>query len=182
GSDRAVGAGAGASRGPSPNECLARVAGERWPVIRGNGEFQLVDFGTDRADPGWTRPGPPTLVAWGHARTDPAWRRLVACWPDQLCLRFGDSPALRIVHGSPRSALEARPGGAPDAMLVERLGGAPEQAVVCAHTHEQVDRRVDRWRLLNPGAVGAPWDGDARAQYMLLDGRPDGWTPTHRRV
>jgi predicted phosphodiesterase len=182
GVEQIVVAGDVASRGPFPNECLAMVAAERWPVIRGNGELQLVDFGTDRADPGWTRPGPPTLVAWWHARTDATWRRVVACWPDQLCLRFGDAPALRIVHGSPRSAFEALPGQGPEAMLVERLGDVPEQTVVCAHTHEQVDRQVDRWRLLNPGAVGAPWDGDGRAQYMLLDGRTDGWTPTHRRV
>jgi hypothetical protein len=158
------------------------VVAERWSVIRGNGEYQLIDFGTDRGDPGWTRLGPPTLVAWGHARTDAVWRRMVAYWPDQLCLRFADAPALRVLHGSPRSAFEALPGQAPDEMLVERLDGVPEETVVCRHTHEQGDRRVSRWRLLNPGAVGLPLDGDVRAQYMLLDGGPGGWTPTHRRV
>jgi predicted phosphodiesterase len=182
GVDQIVVAGDVASRGPFPDECLGRVTAERWPVIRGNGEYQLIDFGTDRADPAWTRSGQTTIVDWGNARTDPSWRRLVACWPDQLCLRFPDAPPLRVVHGSPRSAFEALPGEGPEEMLVERLGGVPEGTVVCGHTHEQVDRRVDRWRLLNPGAVGLPLDGDVRAQYMLLDGGPDGWTPSHRRA
>jgi predicted phosphodiesterase len=180
--DQVVVAGDVAGRGPFPNECFAVVAAEHWPVIRGNGEYQLIDFGTPRGDPSWSRPGPPTLVAWSHALTDPCWRTAVACWPDQLCLRFGDAPALRVVHGSPRSAFEGLPGDGTEELLSERLAGVEEETVVCAHLHEQVDRQVGRWHLLNPGAVGGPMDGDVRAQYALLEGRPDGWTIAHRRV
>jgi predicted phosphodiesterase len=180
--DQVIVAGDVASRGPFPNECFALVWGERWPVLRGNGEYQLLDFGTPRGDPAWSRPGPPTLVAWGHARTDPHWRRVVGYWPDQLAPRLADAPPLRIVHGSPRSAYEALPGDGPEELLVERLAGVAEETVVCAHTHEQVDRRVDRWHLANPGSVGMPMDGDVRAQYMLLDAAADGWTVSHRRV
>ena len=39
------------------------------------------------------------------------------------------------------------------------------------------------WRLaLNPGSVGAPVNGDARAQYALLTWRDGGWEVEHRAV
>ena len=37
-------------------------------------------------------------------------------------------------------------------------------------------------QLFNPGSVGMPYNGDPRAQYLLLDGDGDGWQPTFRQV
>ena len=171
-----------ANYGPFSNELFALAAGEGWPRIRGNGEYYLTEFGTPRADPGWTRPGPPTLAAWFHAHVDERWRRDVASWPDTLTLRYPDGPPLRVVHGSPRSVYEGMHAHHSDADLIERAGGAPEKTIVLAHTHEQLDRRVGGWHLLNPGSVGNPLDGDHRAQYMLVDAAADDWRPTFRRV
>jgi len=58
----------------------------------------------------------------------------------------------------------------------------PETTVVAAHTHLLMERRVGRWRILNPGSVGGPADGDLAASYMLLEGNEAGWRPTFRRV
>src|SRR6476469_5659262 len=112
-----------ANYGPFSDGCFALAWAERWPVIRGNGEFYLTDFGTPRGDPSWLRPGPTiTLAAWFHRHTDPRWRDWVAAWPDTLCLRFGDAPPLRVAHGSPRSAYEGMHSWQPDAELLEKLG------------------------------------------------------------
>ncbi|MEZ4582429.1 MAG: hypothetical protein R3A10_12470 [Caldilineaceae bacterium] len=58
--------------------------------------------------------------------------------------------------------------------------------IVAAHTHRPLDRDLGRWRVFNGGAVGLPYNGDPRAQYLLLDlvATPDGptWTPCFRQV
>jgi predicted phosphodiesterase len=47
------------------------------------------------------------------------------------------------------------------------------------HADEQLDLATGEW-LLNPGSVGQPRDGDARAAWMLLD--LDGMTATYQRT
>ncbi len=44
--------------------------------------------------------------------------------------------------------------------------------IVCGHTHIQFDRKVGERRVVNPGSVGLPFDGDRTAAYGLL--APDG--------
>jgi predicted phosphodiesterase len=68
-------------------------------------------------------------------------------------------------HASPRSDMES--------FLPERvegeeqlLEGVEAPRVVFGHTHLQ----FERGRLLNPGSVGMPWDGDHRAAYAVIDG------------
>jgi predicted phosphodiesterase len=52
----------------------------------------------------------------------------------------------------------------------ELLAGVSERRVVFGHTHLQFRRTGrDGIELVNPGSVGAPWDGDHRAAYALLD-------------
>jgi predicted phosphodiesterase len=182
GAEQVVVAGDLANYGPFSNELFAWADAERWPVIRGNGELYLTDLGTPRGDPGWTRPGPPTLAAWFHARVEDRWRRAVAAWPDTLCLRFPDGPPLRVVHGSPRSPYEGMHGRYSDAELLERLANPAERTIVFGHTHEVVDRHVQGLHLVNPGSAGNSCDGDARAQYALIEATDDGWRATPRRV
>lgn len=37
----------------------------------------------------------------------------------------------------------------------------------CGHTHRAFDRDLGEWRVVNPGSVGFPFDGDTRAAYAL---------------
>jgi diadenosine tetraphosphatase ApaH/serine/threonine PP2A family protein phosphatase len=46
--------------------------------------------------------------------------------------------------------------------------GWEQQALALCEEGTQVDLARERW-LLNPGSVGQPRDGDARAAYLLLD-------------
>jgi len=41
--------------------------------------------------------------------------------------------------------------------------------VVAGHTHIPMDRKIDDVRVVNPGSVGQPRDGDNRASYALLN-------------
>ena len=40
--------------------------------------------------------------------------------------------------------------------------------VVCGHTHQQFDRSIDGWRVINAGSVGVPYEGEAGAYWALL--------------
>ena len=74
----------------------------------------------------------------------------------------------RYCHASPASDLSSflpEPGDDDE----EMLAGASEPRVVFGHTHLQFQRSGPGGvELLNPGSVGLPLDGDARAAYALV--------------
>jgi diadenosine tetraphosphatase ApaH/serine/threonine PP2A family protein phosphatase len=74
----------------------------------------------------------------------------------------------RYCHASPVSDMRSflpEPGDDDE----EMLAGASEQRVVFGHTHLQFRRSGPGGvELLNPGSVGLPLDGDARAAYALV--------------
>lgn len=76
-------------------------------------------------------------------------------------------------HGSPGSDMESF-GARAEPRDRELLAPAPGDArlVVFGHTHVQFERAADGGgpRLVNPGSVGLPLDGDPRAAYALLGG------------
>jgi predicted phosphodiesterase len=69
-------------------------------------------------------------------------------------------------HASPRSDLETF---GPEAASSdgELLSGTHQSIVVFGHSHLQFDRSGAGRRLVNPGSVGMPFDGDRRAAYAL---------------
>ncbi len=83
-----------------------------------------------------------------------------------------------IVHGSPISDVRSF-GPEPAKEDVELLGGCTAALLFFGHTHVAFARTHGTTRLVNPGSVGIPLDGDHRASYALL--HPDGEVE-HRRV
>lgn len=86
---------------------------------------------------------------------------------------------VRFSHGSPLSDLESF---APEASDDDErlLDGRTEPLQVFGHTHLPFERQGPGGiRLVNPGSVGMPLDGDRRASWAILhdDGRVE-----HRRV
>ena len=73
-------------------------------------------------------------------------------------------------HGSPRSVDEVVTMLTPDDVLREMLSGVEEKIIVIGHTHTQFDRRVDGYRIVNAGSVGAAWEVDTAAYWALVDG------------
>jgi hypothetical protein len=69
-----------------------------------------------------------------------------------------------------------------DAELLDAAGGAAEPVIIGAHTHRTYEHRVgDRW-FLNCGAVGAPFNGDPGAQYLVMTGENGAWSAEFRSV
>jgi diadenosine tetraphosphatase ApaH/serine/threonine PP2A family protein phosphatase len=90
-----------------------------------------------------------------------------------------DEGRVRFTHASPISDLRSfapEPSDEDD----ELLGGHREPLQVFGHTHLAFEREGPAGlRLVNPGSVGMPMDGDQRASWAILhdDGRVE-----HRRV
>lgn len=76
-----------------------------------------------------------------------------------------------FVHASPLTDCDTF-GSEPAAEDARRLAGVGDRTVVFGHSHVQFPARdgPNATRLLNPGSVGQPLDGDPRAAYALLDG------------
>ena len=91
-------------------------------------------------------------------------RDFVATFPEQLVI--GD---VLYRHGSPRSVDELVTVLTPDEVLREMLAGIKQLTIVIGHTHTQFDRRVDGYRIVNSGSVGAAWESEPGAYWALLE-------------
>jgi putative phosphoesterase len=81
-----------------------------------------------------------------------------------------DGAKIAMAHGSPRDPLNEYiyPDTAEFILrsLVEDSGGT---VLLLGHTHVPFVRKFDSMLLGNPGGVGQPRDGDARASYAILE-------------
>lgn len=92
---------------------------------------------------------------------------------------LSDEGRVRFTHASPLSDVRSF-APEPGAEDEELLAGHREPLQVFGHTHVPFERTgPDGVRLVNPGSVGMPLDGDRRASWAVLhdDGRIE-----HRRV
>lgn len=168
--------------GPFSRQVVAHAVEHNWVVVRGNNELALLDYDTPRAPEHWQDLTQFAMLGWLDRQFDDDLKDTIATWPDTLQLRFRNAPPIRLVHGSPRSSLESIYPTATDEEIEELLAGTDEGVVVAGHTHLPMDRTVGNWRILNPGSVGMPLDGDSKASYLLLESDRGEWHPTFRRV
>lgn len=166
--------------GPFSVQVMERIFDSRWTVIRGNHELYMLDYNTSRAGEHWRHFVAPR---WLNHHISKSWRYVIAGLPDELQLRYADAPLVRLIHASPGTHWKGiYPTSTTEEQVAEMLASVEENTVIAGHTHLPMERRVGRWHILNPGSVGVPLNGDPRAEYMLLDGDTNGWTPTFRCV
>ncbi len=135
--------------GPFPVETLALVRSLDAYSILGNGDRPF-------------RGGPEAAWVWDqHSEEEIGW---LGALPEQLVL--GDT---LFVHATPRSIEEVVTPMTPDERLAEILDGVEQSVVVGGHTHMQQDRRVGRWRFVNAGSVGMPYEERPGAYWAIVD-------------
>jgi predicted phosphodiesterase len=149
-----------AAFGPWPRETAERL--EALPAavrIRGNGERWL------REEPEAPEEARPFLTA--------ALAAALAAVGPELVARLYELPEraeldeILVCHGSPLSDIESF---APESQPGEdhMLDGEAERTILFGHSHLQFRRAGPNGTLLiNPGSVGMPLDGDARAAWAL---------------
>jgi predicted phosphodiesterase len=161
--------------GPRPNRCCALVAERADVCLIGNhdlgvlGRLDLGEFSHDAAASArWTasvleeKPRAYLESLRSHASRagvglfhasprDPVWEYVLAAEVALASLAAVEEPLVLVGHSHVALCFRLEPrlfGLAPDGTELDLAGG--------------------RW-LLNPGAVGQPRDGDARAAYLLID-------------
>ncbi|MDQ3459889.1 MAG: metallophosphoesterase [Deinococcota bacterium] len=92
------------------------------------------------------------------------------------------APTLLISHGSPRHYREGYGKFLSDADIAEIVQNHPADILIGSHTHRAMVRRWADYRVLNTGAVGAPFNGDPRAQYLLMTLSGGDWQADFRAV
>jgi predicted phosphodiesterase len=163
--------------GPQPNRCTTETSERSAICLAGNhdlgaiGKLELTDFSPDAA----------TTARWTtDVLEDDCRRYLESLEPT------GERQGMQMYHGSPRDPVWEYVLSEPAARAALEI--ATSDIVLVGHSHipialrlldgtiagglakggSDLDLDTGRW-LLNPGSVGQPRDGDARAAYLLLD-------------
>ena len=163
--------------GPRPNECCALVRARAAICLAGNhdlavrGTIDLAEFSGDAgAAAAWTRTvlndgsqqfldaleprGKVHGVALFHGSArDPVWEYVISDESAAATFALTDEPIVLVGHSHAALEVSLR-----DALL--------EGGLAPGGTELELDGAR---RLLNPGSVGQPRDGDPRAAYLLLD-------------
>lgn len=165
-----------------PAETLDYLAARGWPMLTGNHDDAVAQLATPRMEGRYADRVYYANLWWTRARLRPAHLALIESLPRELRLAFDDAPSVRLLHGLPDNFFAGFRPDSPDSWITEQLRLIPEPTVADGHTHFPMERRVGRWQVINTGSAGAPFDGDPRPSYALLDGRAAGWRVTIRRV
>lgn len=138
--------------GPRPAECLRRLRAAGAVFLRGNCERQLIERAT-------------AVDAWCSERLTEEERAFVAGLP-----LTQQVDGILFCHATPRSDSEVVTRVSPEERVREAFGGAGASLVVCGHTHQQYDRRVDGVRIVNAGSVGLAYEAEPGARWALVGG------------
>jgi putative phosphoesterase len=152
--------------GPDPATCVQWVMDRRCETVRGNhdhGVAHCVDVAGEtgfRYLTGVTRP-----LQWQKLNAEQ--RKYLAKLPVTKRLEV-DGVRYLLVHGTPRDPLDEYL--RKDAGAWETVVKDLEADVVCVgHSHMQFELMAGKTRILNPGSVGLPRDGDTRAAYAIIE-------------
>lgn len=143
--------------GPLPVETLELVRAIGFPArfVRGNADRML---GTESSERG----------LWLAEQHGPGGIEQVNAFDPYVVVDVDGLGPTRFVHGSPRSDEECVTPVTPAERVREFMQDIPERVVVTAHVHVSYDRSVDGVRLVGPGSVGRPYEGERGARWALL--------------
>jgi predicted phosphodiesterase len=159
--------------GAMPSETLDRLRGlERAHFLRGNADRTVVEMKQGERPEGL----PDDVVdalAWTAERLSDEQINFLAGLPQTITLDVDGLGGVCFCHATPRDDNELFTERTPEETVAEMLAGTTEATIVCGHTHMQFERRVGRWRVINAGSVGVPWDDGPEPRWALLG--PDVW-------
>jgi predicted phosphodiesterase len=164
---------------PDSAACLQLARELGCPIIRGNHERYVFDFGGERADPLWSTAQFAPLHWAVQQLGEPARRELTTL---PASLRLPDAPELLFVHASLRSDNDSLRAHTPEALLAAYFPGVEAGLIVRAHNHVGATRIWGERLIVTSGSIGLALDGSPTAQYLLLERRRSGWRITHQSV
>lgn len=127
---------------PFNNGVVDVVRASDWAVVRGNHEFYLLDFGTERAPQGADDSERWGSLHWLVRRVGTEQANYLAALPDELRLQFPGAQPIRVAHGVPGRNRVGFYQNMPDEKVIAEIDPIIERNVISAHTHVQVDRHL----------------------------------------
>jgi predicted phosphodiesterase len=185
---------------PQPLEAVRAQQALGACLIRGNRENYLLAYDGRDAPDHWRTSRQWIGLRWLYERLDREALEFIASLPEQRVFAVDGTDPIRVVHGSPASVTEfVLPSHDPVALELYREAGLMdsgysqisldkafaqfrEPVLICGHSHIPWKQEQDGRLIVNPGSVGAPINGDARAQYALLTWEDGRWKARHRAI
>lgn len=69
-----------------------------------------------------------------------------------------------------------------DAKISDLLKGCTADLICVGHNHQPINRKVDRWHILNPGSISNPRLPVLQASYAILNASAEGYKIEHRQA
>jgi predicted phosphodiesterase len=157
--------------GPLPRETIDQLIalGDRARFVRGNADRDIVEA-YDRRETDVSRLADPAQrsAVFAAGAISRSHRDFLDSFVPTVALDVDGLGSVLFCHGSPRSDTEIVTAVTPHDRLREILTEVEQPVVVGGHTHQQFDRQVNGWRLINAGSVGIPYEGRQGAYWALL--------------
>jgi putative phosphoesterase len=146
--------------GPWAAEAFDRVVAADALVVRGNADRLVLERDDQYGQ----------LAVWSADRLGKARLAVAAEWPLTVELSMDDLGRVLVCHSTPASDDPIYTRITPDEDVLAMLGQVRAEVVVCGHTHMQYDRTLEGGlRVVNPGSVGLPYEGERGAYWALLE-------------
>ena len=163
------------------NSCIIRGNTDRYTVTGDRPPPFLQDLGLDQevirvfAEIAGT-------FAWTQgAITATGWLDWLSQLPLELHMTLPDGTKCLCVHATPGN--DDGPGidkGLSDAEIYKLLKGCDAGLICVGHNHQPINRKVDRWHILNPGSISNPRLPILQASYAILEATAEGYRVEHR--
>lgn len=152
--------------GTDPVPCIDWVRRHAHAAVRGNHDHATAQRVPTPLTSGCRRLAAATRAH--HARVlQPTHYKFLARLPVTQSLQI-DGRTFFLVHATPRDPMDEYLGADPVGWA-QRLAGIQADFVCVGHTHLPMELDVDDRKLINPGSVGQPRDGDPRASYVIIE-------------
>jgi len=157
--------------GPDPAACVQWVAVHGTCVVQGKHDRANAEHVPSRCRPEfeWLAEAVAPVTAERLSDEERTFLSDLPHWGFQEL----DGRRIACVHARPSDPLYGYLPPDP-ATWAHEVEGIHADLMLVGHTHVPLDLAIGRRRVINPGSVGQPKDGDSRASYVVLhDGRPE---------
>ncbi|MXY93541.1 MAG: metallophosphoesterase family protein [Caldilineaceae bacterium SB0664_bin_27] len=188
------------NRCPWTLDVLDLLRQREWLSVQGNHDLVLAQLNTPEGSPVFDNRTRFPNIHWTWQQLRPLDLSYLRNLPHDLLIEIEEAPPLRLFHGLPDNLFAGIVPNADEGSVAAQVAVYDEPILICGHTHQPMDRTITvahstaqslapemgQQRILNPGSVGMPYNGDPRAHYLLLDlveenGHLD-WQPQFRRL
>lgn len=173
-------------RVPAPKESIELIRSIPHISIRGNYDWFVIGGFPGQERRFQEEPFLPDEIAWTKEQLSADDLKYLDDMPLTVRLFEGTPQEVVLCHASPGKAFggifpppEKHDWGMTDDQVRPLLEGESAPTVLCAHTHAVMDRRIDRYRVINPGSVSLGWNQhaemDAYARWALITWNGRDW-------